>query len=416
MKLLSVTARANLIGIVVVLIASASILFISLRFVVLEELHEQLTLKAQRIESAISSGHEFYDPFTSIQELSGADVSLGEDVFSDTLIYDDTQNEYEDYRMLETVRNVDGRLYRIKTATSRVEWEEFLGIIFAVFLGISALLLIVMQIINQRLTRKIWTPFFTNLKRVQSFSLQSKELIQFEESSVQEFTELNEVLERMTSKVQQDYGALKDFTENASHEIQTPLAVILSGLDQLGQSPTLDEAAAARIETIKGAATRLSKLNRNLLLLTKIENRQFSTAETLNLKKVLSSHLEMMEDLFATKKILPTIEIEETLSVKADPALLDILIGNLLANAYRHSENGAQVNVTSEANHLVFSNTGKPLSVDAEKLFERFYKSSTTASSQGLGLAIVKQICELYGWEISYSRKEGRHCFVVGFK
>lgn len=412
MKLLSVTARANLIGVVVILILSASILFVVLRLVTLEELQEQLTLKAQRIEEAISTGHEFYDPFSTIKKVESPTGEVV-DIFSDTLIFDDAQDEFEDYRMLETTRQINGNWYQIKTSTSRVEWEEFLWIIFTVFLGSSILLLFTMQWVNQKLTRRILTPFFNNLKKIQSFSLNSGESLQLESSDVQEFRELNEVLIKMTSKIHDDYSALKDFSENASHEIQTPLAIILSGLDQLGQGPALDEASAGKIEIVRNAASRLSKLNRNLLLLTKIENAQFSQVQSVDLVALLKQQITMMEDLFDTKGISLQVDLPKEMVVQANPNLTEILLSNLLSNGYRYTPGQSVFHISSTERSITFSNSGEPFDVNSSKLFERFYKGSAVTNSNGLGLSIVAKICATYNWKVDYQYSESSHHFTL---
>lgn len=412
MKLLSVTARANRISILLVLLFSAAALFIILRIVILEELHEQLTLKAQRIETAISNGQEYYDPFTTISEVPDINRPLP-DIFSDTLVYDNTQQEYEDYRMFETTRRINNRWYKIKTSTSRVEWEEFIWIIFAVFFGCLILLLLIMQWVNLRLTKKIWTPFFNNLRKIQGFSLNSKTDLSLQSSDVEEFEELNTVLLKMTSKIQNDYRSLKDFSENASHEIQTPLAIILSGLDQLLQSPSLDESSAEKVESVKQAATRLSKLNRNLLLLTKIENAQFSQLKPINLTSLLSQQCTLMEDLFKAKGIKLNINLPHEIVVQADPQLSEILLSNLLANCHKHTKENSTVSISSSNKDITFSNPGSPLPVNSEKLFERFYKSSDQVQSHGLGLSIASQICITYGWSITYEYSNGQHHFTL---
>ncbi len=412
MKLLTITARINAFSILISLLLTAIILFVTLRFLVLDELDEQLALKVKGVEQVLIEGNEVFDPFTEITQLKEP-VFYKPDAFADTLVFDSNEAEYEDYRMITAIRTVDGTSYKITTATSRLEWEDFLLVIFGVFLGCSLLLLAGTYIANQRFTKKIWDPFFNNLKQVQAFSLQGQKQLTLEESPVQEFIELNDVLTRMIGKVQRDYRSLKSFSENASHEIQTPLAIILSSLDQLSQSQNLDETSAHRIASAREAATRLSKLNRNLLLLTKIENGQFPIKEDVNLNNERSKHLEMMEELFATKNIHPKFDVDAKLNVTTNPALLDILIGNLMANAYHHSVHGALVKVYNEGRHFVFSNSGEPITKDTEKLFERFYKSSNSENSHGLGLAIVRQICELNQWGIEYQYSENCHHFIV---
>src|SRR5699024_6905144 len=105
-----------------------------------------------------------------------------------------------------------------------------------------------------------------------------------------------------------------------------------------------------------------------------------------------------------------------TLYVRMDPTLANIMISNLLRNAIFHNLPGGSVTVEVAKDLVRTGNTGRQDALDAEKIFNRFYKSEHNQNSSGLGLAIVKAIADLYGFSISYHFENGLHYFEMRFK
>jgi len=219
----------------------------------------------------------------------------------------------------------------------------------------------------------------------------------------------------MTKRVRNDYESLKNFTENASHEIQTPLAIIKSKLELLSQSENLDETQILVIGAINDAASRLSKLNQSLLLLTKIENRQFIESERLNLSFILSENLENFEELAETKNIKINRNIKENVPVEMNESLSGILISNLIINSIKHNQNNGFIDVKLDNNILKISNTGAKPGTKTEAFFQRFKKDLGSNDSLGLGLSIVKKICDNYGFTVQYDYKESLHIVTIEF-
>lgn len=412
MKLLTLSARKNLISALLILLISGLSLFFILKAVVREEIDEQLMLNVHRVESLLRQGKIPNDPLVKVAPYPNR---AGNTTFSDTTIFDPGEEEEETYRKVSTIRQVAGSTYRIEIASSLVEWEDFYSIIFWVFLATSALLLLSGIWVNQQISRNIWQPFFNNLKALQEFSLSGQEKLKLQRGKVSEFEQLHDVLEKMAENLREDYQTLKDFTETASHEIQTPLAIINSKLDQLQQNQNLDENSAQQIEGIRDALNRLSKLNKNLLLLTKIENRQFNRDEHFVLQDILDQNLNLMKEIFAARHITLHRTTTEKLAPSGNRQLAEILISNLLSNAYRYTPTHGDVHIIEGENELWIKNTAKASGLNESKIYTRFYKGEESSSSNGLGLAIALHICQLHNWKLSYYFENKKHVFHLHF-
>lgn len=279
-----------------------------------------------------------------------------------------------------------------------------------IFVIVSASLYVTMRFV----TRKLWLPFDDTLRKAESFNVAQGDIPVFLSTDISEFDRLNNTLEKMMERSRETYRIQKEFTENASHELQTPLAVIRSKLDLLMQEK-LDERTLSVIADLYRLNTRMGHLNRNLLLLAKIDNRQYSEIVSVNLKQFISDRLAV----FSTLKPGMTIELQagndNHLKLKANITLLESLIDNLVVNALRHTpQPSGTVSIILSDNGFSVRNTSDGRSLDNTDIFRRFARAHSDGN--GLGLAIAKAICDYHGWTISYRHCESRHCFIVRTK
>jgi signal transduction histidine kinase len=254
---------------------------------------------------------------------------------------------------------------------------------------------------QKKISERLWQPFYNTLERLRSFQLTQATPLLLVQSDIDEFAELNAAIGRLTEKARQDYRSLKRFTENASHEIQTPLSVIRAKLEILLQSEGLNGAQLADLHSTELAATRLSRLQQNLLLLVKIENEQFEAQEMIPLHQLVSSKLELLKDFIEAKKLLVNTECNQV-KLQLNPFLAETLISNLIGNAVKHNlPKAGWIRVELNEATLSISNSAKSPEAPAIEFVERFRRSNSQSEGLGLGLAIVAEICELYQWQLS---------------
>jgi signal transduction histidine kinase len=213
--------------------------------------------------------------------------------------------------------------------------------------------------------------------------------------------------------VVQDYQTLKDFADNASHEMQTPLAIINSKLDLMIQEQHLSERQMSQLQAMYDAVGRLSKLNQSLLLLTKLENNQFAHTSPVQLDSLIRQKWVQFEDLIEAKRLRVSLDLQPVL-VNMNEYLADILLNNLFSNAIRHNTADGSIEIGLSNGQLSISNTGSALHFDRAGIFDRFAKNNYSEGT-GLGLAISRQICDNHHFSISYSFREPVHSFAILF-
>ncbi|WP_333599337.1 PorY family sensor histidine kinase [Flavobacterium sp.] len=335
----------------------------------------------------------------------------GKTIFSDTLILDKAENEMAPNRIITTVVPIGKENYQIKIWRSTLEFDELIEGILSLLAIILLFLFIISILINFWVSKTLWKPFNTTVTSLETFSASTNKLPSFEKTSIKEFAALNNSLNTMMEKMIADYNSQKRFTENASHEIQTPLAVIKSKIDLLMQSDNLKAYEMKLIAGIDDACFKLTRLNQSLLLLTKIENRQFKIAEKVSIVGIIDHSLLLFDEQIKASKLTVSKNIEEDFSIDINPDLCLILINNLVQNAIRHNIEGGSIVFFIENHSVTISNTGKEESLDTTTLFERFQKKSTCHLSIGLGLSIAKEIAEVSGLTLDYKYVSDRHHF-----
>jgi signal transduction histidine kinase len=320
--------------------------------------------------------------------------------------------EIDRFRGLSRFIHINGKPYRLTVETNVEESEETViaiaGITFLFFL----ILVVGFLLLNRRLSTRLWQPFRTTLEKLKSFNLNSQDQLQFDQSDTLEFEELNTALTRLIEKNISVFKTQKEFTENASHELQTPLAIIKSKLALLLQSQTLTDQQYEIIEEINKSLTRVSRINKNLLLLAKIENQQFANREEINLSQLINESLALLKDFADNKNIKIETETSGEVIMAGNRILVELLINNLLMNAIRHNSENGEIWIRLTGDQLLVSNSGKT-ALDNERIFKRFSKLSNEKSGSGLGLALVKEICNRYNWAVSYQFRDHAHHFTV---
>jgi len=332
---------------------------------------------------------------------------------SDTLAYDLDERQLIPFRKMVFTTSVNDNYFEVTILQSLLESEDLQGIIFFFMAILFVLLLLTLFFVNRWLSEKSWKPFFRSLSLLNSWKISEKRQIQFDQTGISEFDQLNQTLEEMIQKMQTDFINLKEFTENASHEIQTPLAIIKSKLELLLNDNTLSGQQHKSLHDAFETVNRLSKLNGALLLLSKIENQQFVEKSEIDFCQLIRFRLEYLEELFVLKHIELSVQLDNPVSISINQMLADILINNLLSNALKHNLNYGKIFISSGINEITFSNSGNPLAIDPTKLFKRFVKYSVQEESTGLGLAIADEICRSNHLQLNYTYLNDLHSFTL---
>ncbi|UKB79477.1 sensor histidine kinase [Chryseobacterium sp. MEBOG07] len=316
--------------------------------------------------------------------------------------------------LINSYAKVDNTTYRISSYGYITATQQIMDGMLVAFFWKVLLITVIVFITARILSRFILKPFHHAINGLQQFSIQKKERLQLLPTSTKEFKKLNEFLKTMTDKALEDYASMKEFSENASHEVQTPLAIIQNKIELLSQTE-INENQAILLTDIQNSIDKLSRINRSLILLTKLNNNEFLTDDELKFCRVEREALCMYADHLALKNITLNRNCEKSVFVKIHPALAEILLSNLLSNAIRHNLEGGKIEINLTHNYFQISNTGLPPHVPTQELFKRFKKSNQSQESIGLGLSIVKQICEVNDFSVHYDFADGWHSITVYF-
>ena len=309
---------------------------------------------------------------------------------------------------------VEDKPYVFVSKVAMIENHDLIGTIIVQQLVLALFLLTTLTVVQQRLTRKLWNPFYHTLKRIKEFSLEDEEEVALPQTKIKEFTQLNENVSQLLTRNIKIYKEQKEFIENASHELQTPLAVFQSQLDLFLQLPNLSEEQLILIDSLYSTASRLRRLNKDLLFLAKIDNEQFTDTEQLQVDELVTKQLDLLTPLIQGNNIEVSASIKRC-SLKANLILTESLISNLLINAIKHNYTGGTIQVTLKERQLTVVNTSEVPPVAMDKIAKRFYRSGTTASGSGLGFPIMLKICKLHHWKLNYNFTAGRHNFSISF-
>lgn len=337
------------------------------------------------------------------------------EVISDTIIYDDIERKPIRFRQLAFNARVNNNSYRIHIRRVLVEQQDLIEGVVALEVILFAAFVIILTLINNTLSKQLWKPFYHILDVIRNYQVDRAESLSLPGNNITEFTALSTAIEKMSAKINYEFNVQREFMENASHEIQTPLAIIKNKLEILMQVPELSQDQMSFINSAVVATNRLSKLNEALIELSKIENRQFHEVANMNLAEVIDRLIKGLEELITLKSLKVERLYKEPCIVTMHSYLCEIMLENLIINSIKHNASPGKIIIQTENGLLTISNTGEPLSVDSAKLFQRFVKSNQKSQSLGLGLSIVKAICDTYQFAIRYSYANGLHTITVLF-
>ncbi|MDB5121527.1 MAG: integral rane sensor signal transduction histidine kinase [Sphingobacteriales bacterium] len=416
MKLFTRYNRIILLMMVLLFLISSILYYFLLNYILLREVDEVLHHRIVRMERFAHQTGRFPVPdamgevrvrYTLIkQPITGIQSSF-------VTAFDSLENSTGIFRKFVFTLPVNGQVYQVTLLRPLTRTRSLSITIILVTLSTILAILVLIQVINRTLLHRLWQPFYSIIEAMRSFKLGKIKEVELPETNILEFIFLRDNLKETIHRAEEEYQDLKEFTENASHELQMPLAIIRSKLDLLIQREDLSEAQSEELKEIYMAVKKISRLNGSLLLLRKIENHQFQETTLLNFKDKIEEKVQQFEELWKGNKLKLHCHMQDGF-IQANEDLIDILLNNLLSNSSRHNIGGGAIFVNLQDRQLTVSNTGSPKVLDSKRIFTRFYKEGRTHHN-GLGLSIIKQICDQSHIQIEYLYDNGKHTFELNW-
>jgi signal transduction histidine kinase len=421
MKLLTKTNTYTIITTVVLFAIGMFVVYKVVLVKLDREIDKQLLSAKEKVVQGLKNGIPPKEFLTNIgQKIYVKEVPKQTQYVNSVIEYIQT-NAGEDGKPKEAVTNrelsfqvsVRDKIYEVNISSSIAEGKELGEYIIGVVIIFLIVIVIILSMINRSISASIFSPFYDTLSKIKTWNIKKNETLIFKETNINEFHLLNDTIKDLTQQIKSDYLHMKEFTENVSHEAQTPLSIISTKIELLMQETNYTQKQNELLQQTYQATQRLYKLNQALILLSRIENKQFIETNHVNLNEAIDEKLEVLEDFIDAKQIVIKKEYNKNINVEVNEYLLTILLNNLLINAIKYNpETNGVITITIEDNSFTIENLSTVSKINREYLFERFNKTATSGSL-GLGLSLIKKIVDFYNWQITYSHKDEVHKFKI---
>ena len=334
--------------------------------------------------------------------------------YYDEMVYIPEKEETEPARVLRTFFcDAEGQHYEIQVATPTFERADLLETIAWNMALLYLVLMLTIFIVVSLVYYFNMRPLYRLLQWLDSYIPGTKKVEVPTDTSVVEFRKLSEAAQRAMNRTEQLFEQQKQFIGNASHELQTPLAILGNRLEWLVNTTSPNEQQLAEMLKMRQSLARLVRLNKTLLLLSKIENGQFPESSDVDIAAIVRDNIEIYSEIYEERGITEKVELPETYIVHMNESLTSTLINNLLKNSYLHNIEGGTVKVSIHGDTLTVANSGTE-ALDPSLIFERFYHKGGSDST-GLGLALVSAIARNYNLTVAYSFTDSMHTFSIRF-
>lgn len=374
--------------------------------------YKLLIIKKAASDTSILYKSQFDESNYAIRAIPFTQAVSITDRYRDTLLYMPFEKKLEPVRILHTAFENNGKYYELKIISSMVEEDDLIKSLFWAVVILFCVLNITILSINHFVLKRIWKPFYKYLKRLNLFKIESDPDILPMKTDVSEFVQLNQSVDMLVKNSRKSYSNLKSFTENASHEIQTPLTSIIHHLELMLADSKLNKDHAQSAIKAHQSALRLSKINKALLLLTKLDNQQFQNRGIIDFEIIFNNVIDELSELAEFQGKTIEMEISGKFKHTMDHELASILVVNLVKNAIIHSLRGTHITIRIFDQQFSVENEGAHGPLPDEQIFTHFFKTENSAPGLGLGLAIVQSICRHEQFKIEYSF-EAKHKFTV---
>jgi len=419
MKLFSKYSQVNITASILVFAGGCMAFYFLLNYILIKQVDETLENEQQEIVQYIAKWNAFPEIINTEDQqiyIQKVMAPVQSRQYSSSKQWNEIEKKQEWMRQLVFGVSVSNSHYQVTVKKSEEQAHHLLKLIVLLAAAMIALILIVAIVINRVLLKRLWRPFYETVDTAAGYSLHKQQPLALPQTTIEEFSLLNDTLNSMTQRIHTDYKTLKAFTGNAAHEIQTPLAVIKANTESLMQDEEILKLHHPEITAIEQSANRLSRLNQSLLLLAKIESHRFTFTEKADWKALIEQQLDAIQELMSANKIHLTTDLGNCVTV-FNQQFAVIIITNLLNNAIRYNFENGTVHLSLSQKEFTISNTSHIPQLDAEQVFKRFYRHpQSKAEGNGLGLSIVQQICTEAGYTIQYQYVKDVHSFRIIFQ
>ncbi len=400
MRLIKRTYYYTAFWLLPVIIIGSFFCFFMIEYIAYEETDEFLTYEMERLINYQKKFNDLpeYHKAATVTPAAGYKKPF----FKDTLLLEPGDNEMVPYRELHFTIKHKGKYFNIVLRHLLLGRDDIAQGTLLIVVGIMLLISLFLIIMVNHITGKIWKPFYQTLDTLIQFKIDNP-LPEFSKTTIDEFEALNSTLQALLKKIADDFRHNKEFNGNASHELQTHLAIIRANTEKLLNDESGKASGISELEKIYSAATRLSQVQKSLLLLSRIDNREYSNNVDVDLRMVLQQAIDTFQEASQLRGITINQHVNPV-TIHMDAGLAEILMNNLVKNAVKYNVQNGYITIKLDTAALVIENSGLPFQGDPNALLERFARGEN--GNYGIGLAIAKQICELYNFSISYTISE----------
>lgn len=409
--------------IISILICLWSILFyVAIMHEIDDETEDSLELYAFRLIQKKNEGKLdsiLYDGSNNsffIEQITKEEAQQMENMsFVDTNIFINERNETEPCkRLVMPFYDIEDNYYKLTVYTPTLEKYELRERILFLVVFIVVILITSVISIYYRVFQKSLKPLYILLSWFRGYQL-GKQTQDFPDSNsnIKEIKELFDAAKSSALRSEETYKQQKLFLGHASHEIQTPLAVSITQLESLLEEETLSEDQMQKVFTTLTTLRKMTKMNKSLLLLSKIENEQYNNKEKININNVVKEKIELFKETFLQKDITIIFKEKGIFELNIDPILCEMMINNLLKNAFIHNKESGEIKIEINKEKIMIGNSGKENALNEKLIFNYFYKESNEQNSTGLGLVLIKTICKKNNLSVDYQFVERKHQFII---
>lgn len=397
----------------VLLILGSIVIFFTFKVLFEEEIHEQLQYQKEQL---LTHDYSFINPanrlpiegvFTDTADTKGKDTVYA------TSYYDQTENDYIPFEEFIFYKPSKDHFIKFTVRKSLVEFDDLLYTLIITIITIFLIFTVVLYFLNRKITTKLFTPFFNSIHVIKENETFLNSALNLPETPIEEFSMLNAALNSFDERLRVEYKKIAQFTDNVSHELQTPIAILSNRVESILENGVADQKTKQELADIFETIQQIRKINETLFLMSRLESKSFRVNKTFDLNELIDSKIQE----YLQFGFLNNLRIEKSdrqpFIVQMNEGLAMILVTNLLNNAVKHNIESGFIKIKTSPSIIEITNSGLPLNRPAKEMLGRFEKGENEVQGLGLGLSIVLEICNQYGLGLTYSEKNGDHIIQI---